>query len=925
MLLGMVLAVAMVCSIPLYTNGILQRMLIKDLENYQIKSNQYPGKYEIRVDLYQYFWSKDTETYKTYNFFANKIQDSFVEQIGIKKYIPKRELTMDYLFITPEEYFGNEDNEKLTCKVTALEGFYDNVQVVSGRLPDPEPKDDVIECAIFAQLQKDEDIILDKVYYAKDYSRNKLSAFKIKPVGIIAPKQGSNAWWDNAYQYYNTFIIDYGYMRSNFLYELDAITTAKWLYQFDYTTIDIEDLDSVTDAFDAQQEWFDKYLGAHPTFRVMPIFKEYYERAEQLRLTLWVLQAPILIMLAFYIFMVAQLVVENDRNEISVLKSRGASRWQILSVYLIQNSVLALLACIAGPFLGVLICKMIGAANGFLEFVSRTALPIKMTQNAVLYSLLAGVFSIGVIMAPVFKASKVNIVELKQKKSRKWNAPWWQKIFLDVILLGVSLYSLNDYMRQGQVRLAVEDAGLKAPIDPFMFIILTLFILGIGLFFLRIYPLIIRMVYSLGKKKWSPSLYSSFIHVSRTSGREQFLMLFLILSLAVGIFSANSARSINQNIEDRAGYDVGCDMKLMQYWRSNEASDTATPYESEPQTSNEREIIYKEPPFSIISGLEGTENAAKVFRADSVTVKADSQTKKGELMAINPYDFGKVVWKSENLLPHHINEYLNLMSYSKAAVIVSEAYRDELGLEVGDSIMYSWARQASLEGIIVAFAQYWPGINPYESDESKYFIVSNLDYVQVKTAMEPYEVWFKTQDGVPTKTIYNSIEENKIILDWVEVLKQEIIKQKNDPFLQGINGAMTLSFIVTMAISLIGFIIYWILSIKARVLQFGIFRAMGMTKRNVLTMIAAEQVLISFVAIAMGIFIGGLSCRLFLPLLQVVGAAAEQVPPFRLVAALKDYIKLYSVVFVMLAGGFAFIGMMVSKIKVAQVIKLGED
>ena len=203
--------------------------------------------------------------------------------------------------------------------------------------------------------------------------------------------------------------------------------------------------------------------------------------------------------------------------------------------------------------------------------------------------------------------------------------------------------------------------------------------------------------------------------------------------------------------------------------------------------------------------------------------------------------------------------------------------------------------------------------------------MSNLSYVQVKTATEPYEVWFKNAEGASTQTIYDSIEENNISLEWIKVAKQEIIKEKNDPMLQGINGAMTLSFIVTMMISMVGFIIYWILSIKSRVLQFGIFRAMGMTKKNVLAMIAVEQALISLVAIVMGIVIGGISCRLFMPLLQVMGSAAEQVPPFRLVAARQDYIKLYSLVVIMIAGGFALIGAMVSKIKIAQVIKLGED
>ena len=69
--------------------------------------------------------------------------------------------------------------------------------------------------------------------------------------------------------------------------------------------------------------------------------------------------------------MVAQLVVENDANEISIFKSRGSSRAQIFTVYLMQSAILALAACVLGPFLGILICKMLGSANGFLEFCGK--------------------------------------------------------------------------------------------------------------------------------------------------------------------------------------------------------------------------------------------------------------------------------------------------------------------------------------------------------------------------------------------------------------------------------------------------------------------------------------------------------------------------------------------------------------------------
>jgi putative ABC transport system permease protein len=38
------LAVSTISSMPIYSNSIFQRMLIKDLESYQVENNKYPGR-----------------------------------------------------------------------------------------------------------------------------------------------------------------------------------------------------------------------------------------------------------------------------------------------------------------------------------------------------------------------------------------------------------------------------------------------------------------------------------------------------------------------------------------------------------------------------------------------------------------------------------------------------------------------------------------------------------------------------------------------------------------------------------------------------------------------------------------------------------------------------------------------------------------
>jgi putative ABC transport system permease protein len=86
-----------------------------------------------------------------------------------------------------------------------------------------------------------------------------------------------------------------------------------------------------------------------------------------------------------------------------------------------------------------------------------------------------------------------------------------------------------------------------------------------------------------------------------------------------------------------------------------------------------------------------------------------------------------------------------------------------------------------------------------------------------------------------------------------------------------------------------------------------------------------EHVMISAVAIFVGIIIGGITCDLFVPLLQMAYSAEQQILPFKVVAYGQDYLRLYAVVISMLLVGFAVLGTIISKIKISQALKLGED
>ena len=128
-----------------------------------------------------------------------------------------------------------------------------------------------------------------------------------------------------------------------------------------------------------------------------------------------------------------------------------------------------------------------------------------------------------------------------------------------------------------------------------------------------------------------------------------------------------------------------------------------------------------------------------------------------------------------------------------------------------------------------------------------------------------------------------------------------------------------------MTVSAIGFLIFWILNVKSRVLQFGILRSMGMTKGNVIMILVLEQVFLSLAAIMFGFLLGDITSELFIPLLNSVGAYDYNMPPFKVVWEAADYLKIYGVVGVMMVIDLVVLSTFVSKIKMNQALKLGED
>ncbi|MBC8060262.1 MAG: ABC transporter permease [Clostridiaceae bacterium] len=952
---GLLISAALLSSIPMYTDGALQRLLIKDMEDFQISENKFPGSITAfynaknndidevikgigKMDKSMFNYDKVQQEYTKRLEVFNKVdkysKNELSSKLGVQILTKFANYSTDPRTLVHDNFKAGDSKEGNFVKLESFTDFNKHIKIIDGRLPS-KPKDGIYEVLVSDLALNKLNITINKVYLLGDPRRNGFENIKVKPVGTYDAKELNDPYW--AYvkpiSLEESMILDEETMVGDFIEKKPIqITKGVWFYAIDYHGLTINNLNKLVNGIQTVDE--DIHSITEETNLDVPassILGNYNFKKQQITNMMWSLNVPVIVILCLYMFMISGLTIEREKNEISLLSSRGAFTYQIIFGYFIEGALLGGLAIILGPILGYYLCKLLGASSGFLEFVDRKSISISINFNSYVYVLIAVFVFMITLIIPAYRAAKNSIVDYKRKIGRRADMPFWEKFFVDMLLLAIVGYGYYNFLQRQSV---IKDTGISAlslSVDPLFFLVPVLFILGIGLLFLRIYPLIIKLIYSVGKKYWPTSMYTALIQVGRNARSYNFLMIFLMLTLSVGIFSANSARTINQNAEERIMYNNGADISLENVWTAKNPPAPATPGQATTNNTSAEKLIYFEPSFTPYTNINGIEHAAKVFSNNKSQISFKGKNYTGfNFMAIDPYDFGQVAWYKNGLMPHHINEYLNILATEPTACLISKAVSKNCNINVGDNFTLGWDTNKGTIFNVYGIVDYWPSFNPNEKTSGSSFkdsmlIVANLPYVQNNSGVEPYKIWLKMKLNATSKDVYEGLKANNLIPEKLTDSKQQIIKLKNDPFQLAINGSLTMGFLISGLICFMGFVLYWVLSLKSRTLQFGVLRAMGLTSLQLKIMIIWEQILTSGVAMFMGVVIGLITSNTFVPFFQLSFSGSSQVPPFSVVSNSNDKIKVYCFIGFTILLGTGVLIYLLSKIKISNVIKLGED
>ncbi len=350
------------------------------------------------------------------------------------------------------------------------------------------------------------------------------------------------------------------------------------------------------------------------------------------RLPMFIVLILIVMVTLYYVVTLGSMLVDAQKPEISLLRSRGATSLQILAVFVVEAALLAVAALAIGPFLALAAVSLIGLTPGMGDLNAGAALPVRLTGETYRLAALGAGLSLLALMVPAVRASRIGLLGERRGRARPNRLALAQRYYLDVGFLGLVIFLFWQLTKQGSfvaTRLfgetAVNQLILAAP---------AIFLVAAALALLRVFPMLLD---ALGKLLGSPYVRGlaplpvvlGIWQMSRNPARYMQLGLLLILGASLGVFASTFASTLERSAQDRAMYESGADLRITSFIMPSGGDS----YSVE----------------DVISGVDGVETVATVNRQRSFPV-GGLNFATFDLLAVDPEDFASVAYQRDDFI-----------------------------------------------------------------------------------------------------------------------------------------------------------------------------------------------------------------------------------------------------------------------------------
>lgn len=509
-----------------------------------------------------------------------------------------------------------------------------HIRIVAGALPtNAQPsgtRAPAIEVAIDAAVAARNGIRVGSSFDLHPFWRPEAQPIRANVVGLIEPIDIKDEFWlgmDDLFDFPSSrwetlsfFVTEPTYFTTVVGY-LPTMSSDFWnLAYVDTDVLDARNAEITRISLETLERRLQSNVPRTTMISQLPnVLQTFDEKLFFTRIPLLVLVLQISAIVLYYLFMVSTMLVERQTSEIALLKSRGATTRQVMNIYIVEGFFIAVAAIALGPPLAAGVISALGKTPAFADLSGGGFLEVRLTGGAYLWAVLGALLAYATLLWPAYQATKRTMVQQRTASARPPKEPAFTRYYLDLVLVAIGALLFYQLNRRGGV--VTERIFGEQSADPILLMTPAFFMLTVGVFFLRLFPLALRVVAWGVAKLQGTAVLIGMWQLVRNPTHYSRLVLLLMLATAVGMFAASFGTTVAQSYEDRAAYESGAGMRISSIRRA----ETSGPNELRAFT---QDVLAAEHVSlaARVDGSHGTTFARTNFR----------------LLAIEPESFGQV-------------------------------------------------------------------------------------------------------------------------------------------------------------------------------------------------------------------------------------------------------------------------------------------
>jgi putative ABC transport system permease protein len=662
------------------------------------------------------------------------------------------------------------------------------------------------------------------------------------------------------------------------------------------------------------------------------VINDFFQQEFFVTLSTLIAILPGLALLLLYVILASAALTERNRDEIALMKSRGASAWQILSLSLLDALLLGGVALLVAPPLASGITGLITRLSFFGATVAASGFTVSVPDlQTYLYALVAVLCCLAALLTPAVLAARASIIAPKQQSARSGKAWLWLRLAPGSLLAALGGFGYVEiaqrgafFTRSAKGALSVDWVASSAP---------TLLLLGVAGLSLLLLPLLLIVLDRLVQRLPGIAASLALRQMARRPAPYSRLALLLTLTVMLGIFASLFSGTLLGSIEDRAAYQSGSDLRLME------------------GALNTADVNRQAAPLADhLAFLPGATGGMNLFRDTQAKFSNILQAANVTTLAIDSSTFGHLAYWRSDFANQPLGNLLTTLRQSvqqpdSLPALVDDRFLADSGAHLGDSINIQLGNAAgtasnqsvpvAINFIIAGTFHYFPTL-----DTTQYAVVCDLSkLLQLVNeaglvSLTPNEIWLKLASNAPQYTVDSVIQQltfnrshRQVVVALNQVYDRATLEQsyRNDPLHFSISGALSLDFVVAALLSVIGFVLLFYLLARRRAFEFGVLRAMGLSLRQLAGSLSWEQGILVCAAAILGGALGILLAQAVLPALATDNSGKPLLPPYAPQLDVGSVIQLG--LFLIACALAALVATLVifRRLRLQEVLRLGEE